>query len=136
MDKKPLILIIDDEADLRDIIKMKLETKGFEVKAAESEIDGINLAREFKPDIILLDLVMPLMNGVEVLAKIKEDPQTKNIKVFLFTGKGDPRPDILEASKKLAIESGAIDFIRKEIDLDELVIRLKRAIEEAKSKES
>ncbi len=136
MDKKPLILIIDDEADLRDIIKMKLETKGFEVKAAESEIDGINLAREFKPDIILLDLVMPLMNGVEVLAKIKEDPQTKNIKVFLFTGKGDPRPDILEASKKLAIERGAIDFIRKEIDLDELVIRLKRAIEEAKSKES
>ncbi len=136
MDKKPLILIIDDEADLRDIIKIKLETKGFEVKAAESEIDGINLAREFKPDIILLDLVMPLMNGIEVLAKIKEDSQTKNIKVFLFTGKGDPRPDILEASKKLAIERGAIDFIRKEIDLDELVIRLKRAIEEAKSKES
>lgn len=129
MDKKPSVLIIDDEVDIRDIVKMKLESQGFEVKTADSETQGIDLARELQPDIILLDLVMPLMNGVEVLAKLKDDPKTKNIRIFIFTGKGDPRPDITEASRKMAIEGGAVDFIRKEIDLDELVLKLKKVVE-------
>lgn len=129
---KPLILIIDDEKDIREIVRTKLESAGFEVADAESGRKGIALAKELKPDVILLDITMPEMDGGDVLYKLKGDEQTKNIKIFLFTGKGDARPEIVELNRKFARESGAVDFIRKEIDLNELVMKLRKAVEEIK----
>ena len=128
MKEKPLILIADDETDIRDVVKMKLEASGFEVVEAADGEEALKKAQELSPDIIILDVVMPKMDGVSALFKLKEDEKTKGIKVFLFTGKGDPRPDIVDVNKKFALESGAVDFIRKEIDLDELVQKLKSAI--------
>jgi two-component system alkaline phosphatase synthesis response regulator PhoP len=132
MANKPLILIIDDEKDIRDIVKMKLEANGFEVKEAADGNSGLELVRGLKPDIILLDVVMPKMDGVAVLLKLKSDERTRNIRIYLFTGKGDPRPEIVEINRRFAKESGAVDFIRKEIDLDELVAKLQNTIREIK----
>ncbi len=128
MKEKPLILIADDETDIRDVIKMKLEASGFKVEEAANGEEAVQKAKELAPDLIILDVVMPKMDGVSALFKLKEDEKTKNIKVFLFTGKGDPRPDIVDVNKKFALESGAVDFIRKEVDLDELVQILKKAL--------
>ena len=130
MREKPLILIVDDEPEIIEVVRTKLGANGFEVKEATKGTEGINLAQELKPDIILLDVVMPEMDGVEVLFKLKSNKDTKNIKVFLFTGKGDPRPEILEINRKFALESGAVDFIRKEIELNELVVKLQKTITE------
>jgi len=128
MKDKPLILIADDETDIREVIKIKLEASGFRVEGAADGEEVVQKAKELIPDLIILDVVMPKMDGVSALFKLKEDEKTKGIKVFLFTGKGDPRPDIVEVNKKFALESGAVDFIRKEIDLDELVQVLKKAL--------
>ena len=128
MKEKPLILIADDETDIRDVVKMKLEASGFEVAEAADGEEALKKAQELSPDIIILDVVMPKLDGVSALFKLKEDEKTKSIKVFLFTGKGDPRPDIVDVNKKFALESGAVDFIRKEIDLGELVAILKKAL--------
>jgi CheY-like chemotaxis protein len=132
MGSKPLILIVDDEKDIRDIIRLKLEASGFEVKEAADGMSGLKLAQESKPDIILLDVVMPKMDGTAVLLELKKDERTRNIKVYLFTGKGDPQPAIVEINRRFAKESGAVDFIRKEIDLDELVVKLQKTISEIK----
>ncbi len=130
MKEKPLILIADDETDIRDVVKMKLEASGFKVEGAADGEEAVQKAKELVPDLIILDVVMPKMDGVSALFKLKEDEKTKGIKVFLFTGKGDPRPDIVEVNKKFALESGAVGFIRKEVDLDELVVKLNEAIKQ------
>ena len=130
MREKPLILIVDDEPEIREIVKTKLEANGFEIKEAPNGIEGVRLAQELKPDIILLDVIMPEMDGVEALLKLKGDENTKDIKVFIFTGKGDPRPEIVGVNRKFALESGAVDFIRKEIELNELVVKLQKTITE------
>ncbi len=130
MREKPLILIVDDEPEIREIVKTKLEANGFEIKEASNGVEGVRLAQELKPDIILLDVIMPEMDGVEALLKLKGDENTKDIKVFIFTGKGDPRPEIVGVNRKFALESGAVDFIRKEIELNELVVKLQKTITE------
>ncbi|PIR44273.1 two-component system response regulator [Candidatus Wolfebacteria bacterium CG10_big_fil_rev_8_21_14_0_10_31_9] len=124
MRDKPLVLIIDDEDDIRDIVRVKLEANKFQVEDASNGPDGIKKATEFIPDIILLDVVMPEMDGVSVFFKLQENPVTKGIKTLFFTGKGDPQSIIVEASRRFAQQSGAFDFVRKEIDLDDLVKKL------------
>ena len=128
MKDKPLILIADDEPEIRGVVKIKLEASGFKVEEAGDGEEAVEKAKKFTPDIIILDVVMPKLDGVSALFKLKEDEKTKGIKVFLFTGKGDPRPDIVDVNKKFALESGAVDFIRKEVDLNELVQVLKKSL--------
>jgi len=127
-----LILIVDDEEQIREILKIKMQASGFDVAEAADGESAVSLARELKPDIFILDVVMPKMDGVEALFKIKTDPTIRNTKVFLFTGKGDPREKVVEVNKKFAQESGAVDFIRKEINLNELVEKLRKTYEEIK----
>ena len=131
---KPKILIIDDEDDIRDIIRVKLEDKGFQVEDASNGPEGIEKAAKFIPNIILLDVVMPKMDGVSVFFKLQENPLTKGIRTLFFTGKGDPQSIIVDANRRFAQQSGAFDFVRKEIDLDELVRKLQSIWEDIKNK--
>lgn len=129
MDKKCSVLVVDDEEYIREIIRIKLEASGFEVKEAANGEACLKIAREFKPNVILLDIAMPGgIDGIETLSGLKKDEATRNIKVFLFTGQGLNRPDLVEMAKRFAVEDGAVDFIRKEIDLDELVKKLLSAV--------
>jgi CheY-like chemotaxis protein len=122
----PLILLVDDEADVLSVYKRKLELSGFNVITATNGAEAVQQAAIEEPDLILMDMKMPIMNGLEAWQKIRENPLTKNIKVIFLTAFGDPlEPEIDE---HLAKEIGAKDFIRKGIDLDELVSRVKKSL--------
>jgi DNA-binding response OmpR family regulator len=87
MNKKHLILLIDDEADYCALLKMHLSFIGnFEVVCADSGNNGLKLARRIKPDIILLDVIMPGLDGFAVLEKLKKDDETISIPVIMLTG--------------------------------------------------
>ena len=83
MSKK--VLIIEDEEVLVDMYKVELERLGFNVKYALDGEDGLEAAKEERPDLIILDLLLPGMSGMKVLRTLKDDPETKDIPVFIFT---------------------------------------------------
>jgi len=118
----PLILIVDDEADLLASYKTKFERSGFRVLTAADGKEGVAVAGANHPDLILMDVKMPVMDGAEAQQKLKDDPATKDIKVVFLTAFSDPsHPEI---DQTLAKESGGLDFIKKGISLDELVTKV------------
>ena len=118
-DNNGLILLVDDEADIRDVLKIALSDSGYNVHTAENGNEALRLFRELNPPVVLTDIKMPSMDGIELLRRIKfENPETE---VIMITGHGD---------MALAIESlknEATDFITKPINVDALEISLKRA---------
>ena len=85
--KRISVLLIDDEEGIRKLVKYKLHTEGFEVYVAEDGPSGIKAARKYKPQLILLDVMMPGMDGLEVLLNLKWNKKTKHIPVFMLTAK-------------------------------------------------
>ena len=124
MDKKPLILLVDDEPDILELYKMKLEAAGMEIITSTNGAEGIHIAAEKNPDLVIMDIKMPVMNGVEAFIKLKENPATKNIKVVFFTAFADL--DKSDVDVKYAKDIGAADFLRKGMDLNEFVSEIKK----------
>lgn len=118
----PKILIVEDDPDFSEILRTKFKEEGFNVTTAENGELGVRAAKEIKPSIILMDIQMPVMNGVEAFYKLKEDPATKNIKVVFLTNYGEPSKDATWLDDKFAREIGAEDYIKK---TDDLVIVVK-----------
>ncbi|MCX6765719.1 MAG: response regulator [Candidatus Moranbacteria bacterium] len=85
MEKKKTILLVEDDAFVTDIYHTKLEQEGFAIMVAENGMEAIKRLEEQLPDLILLDIIMPYMDGIEVLKKIKEKKEWKNIPVILLT---------------------------------------------------
>jgi CheY-like chemotaxis protein len=85
MDDKKKILIVDDEADLLDVLGKRLTTEGYSVITADNGINGISLAKSECPDLLILDVMMPKMGGEEVAEKLKENPTTKDIPIIFLT---------------------------------------------------
>ncbi|MFH0819547.1 MAG: response regulator [bacterium] len=101
------ILIIEDEKFLRGLISRKLTAGGFEVIESIDGEDGLEKSKNEKPDLILLDLILPGINGFDVLAKIKEEPLTASIRVIILSNLGQRE----EIKKGLAL--GAVDYLVK-----------------------
>lgn len=102
------ILVIDDEDDIREVAQLSLEmVGGWEVLAASSGKDGLTLALKEKPDAILLDVMMPEMDGVATFKQIKEDPSTKEIPVIFLTAK------VLSAEQRKLKDLGVTGIIAK-----------------------
>ncbi len=120
---KKKILVVDDEENITILIKNILEPEGFDVSAAGSGKECIKILSKEKPDLVLLDVMMPEITGVETAWKIRSNPKTKNIKIILLTvvRMGELNQDIL---KKLKIS----DHITKPFDNAELVKRVKKAL--------
>ncbi|MFA5386336.1 MAG: response regulator [Candidatus Paceibacterota bacterium] len=133
MDKqKNLVLIVDDEEDYRKIVKAQLEAASFKVVEAKDGVDALKIL-DATPEpiaVVVMDVAMPNMNGIETLFKIKENNKTRNIRVIMLTGKGDPREEITKMNKKFAQESGAFDYIRKESDINVLIDRVNKIMTE------
>ena len=110
MRNKPQILIIDDEKDICHFFKKVLSSDGYNVLTALDGVSGLKIVKEKKPDIVLLDLKMPKMDGIEVLRHIKKID--KNIVVIIITGFGTM------GTARMAMKFGAFDYITKPIDLD------------------
>ena len=103
----PRILVVDDDAQVRNVVGMLLTRVGYEVTEAEFGVSGYSQARSEKPDLIVLDLMMPVMSGFEVLQKLKQNPVTKRIPVIILTAKIDA------TSERECMRLGAADYIKK-----------------------
>jgi len=125
MSQPSVILVVDDEANFREIFSAKLGQAGFKVETAESALAGIEKAKRIKPDLILLDIRMPEVNGVDAMMRIKEDPSIKDIKVVFLTSAGDPQLQAEGSDEKFAVEIGASGYVRKTDDLDAIVEKIK-----------
>jgi len=122
MEAKKLILIIDDEPDFTETIKFFLENSNFRVISALTAEDGLEKAGLYKPNLILLDLVMPRINGHEVCRRIKEDNSISHIPIIILTSK-DKILDKVEA-----FNLGATDYIGKHFSYEEILARIKAAL--------
>lgn len=123
---KPLIiLIVDDEDQILTIYRTKLEQEGFRVVTAKNGLQAIQAAKNEKPDLVIMDVKMPVMDGVEAALKLKEDPATKGVKIIFLSAFGDIDKEV---DRKVAKEIGALDFIKKGISLNELVAEVKKHI--------
>jgi DNA-binding response OmpR family regulator len=116
---KARILVVDDEPDLIAVLRMGLQMEGFEVLEAADGAAGLERAQADKPDLIVLDLMLPKMDGYQVCRSLKFDSRYKNLPIFILSA----RPG--EQDRRLALEMGADDFIRKPYDLKELVGKIR-----------
>jgi two-component system alkaline phosphatase synthesis response regulator PhoP len=114
------ILLVDDDAQIHDLYKTRLKLAGFTVLEAWNGKEGIEVAKKEKPDFILLDVLMPVMDGPRALLEMKEDEELKNIPVLILTGLEDRPIDV-----RVAKEVGAVDFINKAVEFKELIARIK-----------
>lgn len=125
------ILVVDDTAQNLTLVELYLRGTEFEVVTAESGHQALQLCREQAFDLILLDVVMPGIDGFEVCRRLKNDPRTAFVPVIFLTGR------LADESEKLAAyQLGAVDYIQKPINRDELVarIRVMRQLEEVRSR--
>ena len=81
------VLIADDETTLRDLLALNLEARGFEVLVAEDGLSALNMVRKFHPDVVVLDIMMPKVDGLEVLKTLRAHPETPNIRVVMLSAK-------------------------------------------------
>lgn len=112
------ILIIDDEEDIRTLLEYNLKKEGFEVSTAENGEKGIELAKSFGPDLVVLDVMMPGMDGIEVCEKIRSTPKIKNVLICFLTARNE------DYSQIAGLEAGADDYVSKPIKPKVLVSRL------------
>ncbi|MFH1474053.1 MAG: response regulator [Candidatus Aenigmatarchaeota archaeon] len=117
------IMVVDDEENLLELVKVIFEEENFEVVTAVSGQDCLKKLESSKPDLILLDMMMPKMTGKETVKKIRENPKTKDIKIIFLTVARLSEVG-LEDLKKLDI----LDYITKPFDNDDLVRRVKKAL--------
>lgn len=117
---KPRILVVDDEADVVTVIQRTLMSEGFEVLTAYDGISALDLAEAENPDLILLDIMMPMMSGYEVCEQLKANPQTKAIPVVCVTSAHST--EALSRSR----HAGAVTVIMKPFTPAELVAQIRR----------
>lgn len=117
MDSKK-ILIAEDSSTIRAIVEHKLSRNGFEVIEAKDGEEAWRKIRETKPDLILLDVIMPAMDGFQVLNKIKQEEDLRDIPIIFLTSKG------MEADMVKGFELGAVDYIVKPFSPDVLLARV------------
>ena len=118
------ILVVDDEANITRLIRMNLERQGYSVTTAEDGRHALEQVAATKPDLILLDIMMPHLDGFEVLQKLKEDPATSNVPVIMLTVKAQDT-DFFEGHKR-----GADVYLTKPIDPAELVAHVRNLLGE------
>ena len=115
----PLILVVDDVPDNVDILQMRLEAQGYEVATAGDGVEALEKIRELLPDLVLLDVMMPRLDGIETVKRLKTDASLPFIPVILVTAKADAR-DVLEG-----LESGGDDYLTKPVDHAALSARVR-----------
>ena len=116
------VLIVDDESGILKMYSEYLSSQGFEVITSPNGEEGVKIAKEEKPEVILLDIIMPKLNGLDVLKNIKEDPDLKNIPVYLLTNLPE------ECSGTKAKELGAAGYLVKAQNEPKVIVDVIRGI--------
>ena len=121
---KAKILVVDDEPEVIELVKYNLEQTGFEVEAAADGTEALKIARSVLPDLILLDLMLPEMDGLEVCKVLRRDPKTAAIPIIMLTAKAG------EIDRIVGLELGADDYVTKPFSPRELVLRVKKRLQQ------
>jgi DNA-binding response OmpR family regulator len=108
------VLVVDDEQDILDLVRYRLEHDGYRVITASDGESGLSIARAERPDLCVLDVMMPKLSGLEVLAHLRDDPSTAAIRVILLTARGQ------DADVDRGFELGAHDYVTKPFSPREL----------------
>lgn len=124
MDQEKKILIVDDEPGIRELLAPFLERAGYEIATAADGLDALDKIKSFRPDLVILDVLMPELNGREVLRRMREDENWTP--VILLTQVGDA------PERALALEEGADDYLNKPFDSNELMARIKAVLRRAR----
>jgi DNA-binding response OmpR family regulator len=120
---KPTILIVDDDTNLTKLYEAALSARGYRVVIANDGENALSMAEAEKPNLILLDIMMPNIHGLHVLDILKATPETKDSKIIMLTALGD------DATKEKAIETGASDYIVKsETNMADVLDRVAKAL--------
>lgn len=117
------ILIVDDEQDIVESLKFVLEGCNYSCYCAYNGEDGLNLAREIEPDLIILDVMMPRINGYKISRLLKFDKKYQNIPILMITARSQ------EEDKLIGEETGANEYITKPFDLDDVLNTVKKYLE-------
>lgn len=119
---KELIAVIEDEPDIRDVIEYNLKREGFRISSNGDGAKGLDMIRREKPNLVLLDLMLPGIGGLDICQKLKADSQTQNIPIIIVSAKGE------ESDIVLGLGLGADDYVCKPFSPKELLARVKAVI--------
>nr|MBU1328602.1 response regulator [Candidatus Omnitrophota bacterium] len=122
MDKKR-ILVVDDEEDILNVLRFRLEANNYEVLSASDGQEGLNRARSEKPDLIILDLMLPKLDGYKVCRMLKFDETYKAIPIIIFTARAQKKDE------EIGMEMGADAYISKPFEPDVLLGKMKELLE-------
>jgi DNA-binding response OmpR family regulator len=118
----PLVLVADDDDDILGLVSFRLERSGYEVAAAKDGEEALRLARELSPALVVLDVMMPRLDGYEVTRRLRDDEATRGIPVILLTARAQ------EADVARGFEAGADDYLRKPFSPQELAARVQAVL--------
>ena len=116
---KPKLLIIEDERSLSDVLKYNMEKEGFEVSTAADGQEGLRRAQLLQPDLVILDLMLPVIEGYEVCRQLRSDPKTQSTRVLMLTARSD------EVDEIVGFNMGADDYVTKPFKIKPLIHRVK-----------
>jgi len=123
------VLVVEDEPDIRDLIVLHLQREGFQVRTARNGADALRQVKASLPDLVVLDLMLPELDGLEVCRRLRRDVATASLPVIMLTAKGD------EADRVVGLELGADDYVTKPFSPKELVARVRAVLRRARPPE-
>jgi len=118
MDQRPTVMVADGDDELRQLLRLVLAGHGFRLLEAADGMEALDLARLERPDVMLLDAVMPEVDGIAVCAVLKSDPETANIRVAILTAKAE------ESDRQLGLAAGADRYITKPFSPAQLLVQI------------
>lgn len=124
------ILIVDDEPDVTELLRYKLEQDGYVCQVVNNPLSFVFVARKFNPDLILLDIMMPELNGLQLCKMVRSDPKMNNIPIIFLTARGEVE-DRIEG-----LESGGDDYVAKPFNTKELLLRVGKILNRSQSNDS
>lgn len=122
---QPKILVVDDEPDTTDLIEYQLEAAGFQVEIINDPKKVLGRVREVRPDLIILDIMMPDLNGIQICHTLQADRELSQIPVIFLTARGEPDDRVK------GLETGVDDYVAKPFDSRELILRIKAVLKRA-----
>lgn len=123
-DQKTKIVIVEDDIAIVQMYRMKFETEGFEVRFASDGEQGLRVIEKFQPDIVLLDLMMPIMGGAEMLTNMRQQPWGKDVKVIVLTNMGES-----EAPKDLQDQNVEAFIVKADMTPKQVAEKVKQVLE-------
>ena len=116
------ILVVDDESDVTELLQYRLEQEGYRVATLNSPLASIAKVREFEPDLMLLDIMMPDLSGLQLCRIVRADPSIKDTPIIFLSARGEVEDRIK------GLEAGAEDYISKPFDTNELLLRVSKML--------